>query len=83
MTDGGHIEFFGGIPSDKIPSDEQWARLLEITHDTPAKLLWEVRLENSREFQLGWSVYRSERIPSLLPFAEKLQVELSELRDDE
>ncbi|MCH5375023.1 MAG: aryl-sulfate sulfotransferase, partial [Planctomycetes bacterium] len=76
VTDGGHIEYRGGIPSDKIPSDEQWARILEVTHETPAKRVWEVRLESEREYHLGWSVYRSERIEGLLPFAEKLQGEL-------
>jgi hypothetical protein len=78
VTDGGHIEYLGGVPSDKIPSNQQWARVLEITHETPARLLWEVRLESEPQYELGWSVYRSERIESLLPFAEELQVKLSE-----
>lgn len=78
VTDGGHIEYLGGVPADKVPSDEQWARIFEITYDTPAELVWEVRLESERDLQIGWSVYRSERIASLLPFAEKLQVELTE-----
>ncbi|HSG72852.1 MAG TPA: aryl-sulfate sulfotransferase [Planctomycetaceae bacterium] len=76
VTDGGHIEFADGRPSDIPPSDHQWARVFEITYDTPAEILWEVRLETPVERQLGWSVYRSERIESLEPFAEKLQAEV-------
>ncbi|MBD3672823.1 MAG: aryl-sulfate sulfotransferase [Planctomycetaceae bacterium] len=75
ITDGGHIELEGDIPSDKIPSDHQWARILEITHETPAERVWEVRIESPIEKGLGWSVYRSERIPSITPFAESLIAE--------
>jgi len=78
ITDGGHIELKGGIPSDIIPSDYQWARLLEITHETPAELVWEVKVASPPERKVGWSIYRSERIPSLLPFAESLMRELNQ-----
>lgn len=77
ITDGGHIEYEGDIPSDKIPSDHQWARILEITHESPAELLWEIRIESPLEKQVGWSVYRSERISGMTPFAESLVAELS------
>jgi arylsulfate sulfotransferase len=76
VTDGGHIETADGRPADEIPSDHQWARLFEITYETPAEVVWEVRLKTSPERQLGWSVYRSERIESLEPFAETLQAEV-------
>jgi hypothetical protein len=78
ITDGGHIELEGGIPSDKIPSDYQWARLLEITHEKSPELVWEVKVASPPARNVGWSIYRSERIPSLLPFAESLMQEWSQ-----
>lgn len=82
ITDGGHIELEGKIPSDKIPSDHQWARILEISHETPAELFWELRIESPIEREVGWSVYRSERIENLIPFAESLIEELSNSKPD-
>jgi arylsulfate sulfotransferase len=75
ITDGGHIELKGGIPSDKIPSDYQWARVFEITHGKTPELVWEVKVASPPAKNVGWSIYRSERISSLLPFAESLMRE--------
>lgn len=63
ITDGGHIETEKGIPSNTVPSDYQWARILEVTHDTPAEKVFEVRVDSGPESTLGWSIYRSQRLP--------------------
>jgi len=46
------------------PGTQRWARLIEVTHDQPAEKVWEIRLQ---EDDSGWSIYRSERLPSLYP----------------
>ena len=63
ITDGGRIELADGTPSDRIPSDHQWARILEITRSEPEETVFEVVLDSGLGSNLGWSVYRSERLP--------------------
>jgi arylsulfate sulfotransferase len=46
------------------PGTQRWARLVELTHDQPAEKVWEMRLQ---EDDSNWSIYRSERIPSVYP----------------
>lgn len=67
ITDGGHVHKENGEPSDDVPADHQWARILEVTHTTPAKKVFEVRIDSGAGSDRGWSVYRSQRLPSLAP----------------
>jgi arylsulfate sulfotransferase len=43
---------------------QRWARLVEVTHTQPAEKVWELRFQDD---DLGWSIYRSERIPGVYP----------------
>ena len=36
--------------------------LVEVTHEQPAKIVWDLRLQDAG---LGWSIYRGERLPPL------------------
>ena len=62
---------YGGLVSDAdgIPVGGQaghsWARIVEVTHDTPAEKVFEFFIDDERPD--GWSVYRAERLPSLYP----------------
>ena len=53
-----------GRNSPPGPGTQRWARLVEVTHDQPARKVWEMRLQ---EDDSGWSIYRSERLPGLYP----------------
>jgi hypothetical protein len=67
ITEGGHVHKENGEPSDDVPADHQWARILEVTHTTPANKVFEIRIDSGAGSDKGWSVYRSERLPSLFP----------------
>ena len=43
---------------------QRWARVLEVTHEKPAEKVWEMFLKDD---DLGWSIYRAERLPPLYP----------------
>lgn len=62
---------FGGItlnsetgePTDTPPQSKVYARLIEVTHQTPAVKVFEIQLGSSNvDDKQGWRVYRSERI---------------------
>jgi len=53
-----------GKNSPPGPGTRRWARLMEVTHEQPAEKVWEMRLQ---EDDSGWSIYRSERLPSVYP----------------
>ncbi len=63
VTDGGRIETHERIPSDKIPADYQWARIFEVTRSEPAEKVFEITVDSGLDSSIGWSIYRSERIP--------------------
>lgn len=65
ITDGGHIETADGLPSDDIPGGHQWARIIEVTHDLPSEKVFELRMDSGKDEGIGWSMYRSERLPDL------------------
>ncbi len=46
------------------PGTQRWARLVEVTHTSPAEKVWEMQLKADDS---GWSIYRSERIPGIYP----------------
>ena len=53
-----------GVNSPPGPGTQRWARVLELTHGQPAEKVWEMRLQDD---DMGWSIYRAERLPSLYP----------------
>lgn len=65
VTDGGHIETEDGTPHDDVPGERQWARLFEITRDSPPEKVFEVRLDSGLGSPFGWSVYRATRLRNL------------------
>lgn len=78
ITDGGRIELADGTPADLIPSDHQWARILEVTHAQPAEKLFEVVIDSGLESPQGWSVYRSERLAGLEALSDLATAALNE-----
>jgi arylsulfate sulfotransferase len=64
VTDGGRVTQPDGLPGFHPAQGRKWARILEVTHETPAEVVFEVLLDDPR---CGWTVYRSERLPSLYP----------------
>ena len=64
ITDGGRVVQPNGLPGAHPAQGRKWARILEVTHTTPALVVFEVLIDDPRQ---GWTVYRSERLPSLYP----------------
>lgn len=64
VTDGGRVVQPNGLPGFHPAQGRKWARVLEVTHTTPAEVVFEVLLDDPR---CGWTVYRSERLASLYP----------------
>jgi len=62
ITDGGHMRGKNGKPSGSIFGGHHWARILEVTHDSPADKVWEIIMDDPAR---GWAVFRADRIPSL------------------
>ncbi len=71
ITSGGEIRGEDGEQTDAVPGVRQWAEIFEVTHpnrDTKldSEKIFEVIIEaNSSEPNIGWSIYRSERIDDL------------------
>ena len=63
ITDGGRIKDKDGNDTGSFVG-RHWARIIEVTRDTPAEKVFELHIE---EPSMGWAVYRSERLPSLYP----------------
>jgi arylsulfate sulfotransferase len=64
VTDGGRVRTPDGKPADHPAMGQKWARVLEVTHEMPAEVVFEVVIDDPT---FGWTVYRSERLPSLYP----------------
>ncbi len=64
VTDGGRVRRPNGLPGVHPAQGHKWARVFEVTHETPARVVFEVVIDDPR---WGWTVYRSERLPSLYP----------------
>lgn len=64
VTDGGRVTRPNGLPGVHPNQGRKWARVFEVTHTTPAEVVFEVLIDDHRA---GWTVYRSERLPSLYP----------------
>jgi arylsulfate sulfotransferase len=68
VTDGAHTTDDAGQPVNDPPGSQQWARLVEVTHDDDPQIVWELLIDDRQTRpQIGWSVYRAERVRSLYP----------------
>ena len=64
VTDGGRVRQPNGLPGVHPAHGQKWARVAEVTHENPPSVVFEVVIDDPR---WGWTVYRSERLPSLYP----------------
>lgn len=64
VTDGGRVRGRDGKPSASPIGGKHWARIFEVTHESPAEKVFEIVIDDDRG---GWAVYRSQRVPSLYP----------------
>jgi arylsulfate sulfotransferase len=64
VTVGAQETNAAGVNSPPGLGTQRWARVMELTHDQPAEKVWEMRLQDN---DMGWSIYRAERLPSLYP----------------
>ncbi len=62
VTDGGRVRLPDGRPGFHPAQGRKWARIVEVTHDRPAEVVFEIVIDDPR---CGWTVYRSERLASL------------------
>lgn len=53
-----------GNNAPRGPGLKRWARVLEVTHGESSEKVWEMRLQDD---DLGWSIYRADRLPPLYP----------------
>lgn len=66
ITDGGRLETRTGAAVGFPPGDIQWGRVLEVTRDNPAEVVWELHVsEQGRRNRSGSSIYRAERLRGL------------------
>ena len=66
VTDGGRVSDKEGNVSDDIQGGHHWARIAEVTHTTPPEKVFEIVVDDrDKESQIGWAVYRSERLAGL------------------
>jgi hypothetical protein len=61
ITDGARVTEPENDTDDS--PDHQWARILEVTHTTPAETVFELVIDDDPPS--GWRVYRAGRLPSL------------------
>ena len=64
ITHAGLTEDVAGTPDD-TSDDIGWARIVEVTHTTPAEIVFDLVIKEGPE--VGWRVYRAERLASLYP----------------
>ena len=67
VTDGGRVTDEQGRPTDDLSSGLRWARIVEVTHTTPAEKVFELIIRDEENPEVGWIVYRAERLRSLYP----------------
>jgi arylsulfate sulfotransferase len=68
ITFGGITLDAEGIKTDSVPTSKKSARIIEVTHTTPAEKVFDLSIEDSTPETLnGWTIYRSERLHSLYP----------------
>lgn len=66
MTDGGRITDDKVKLSENVSGARKWARIVEVTHTTPARKVFELIVGDESKADLpGWAIYRSRHLPSL------------------
>jgi len=66
ITDGFRNTDAQGKATDSGTGASRWARVVEVTHETPAQKVFELIVgDPSRTSPPGWTVYRAVRMPSL------------------
>lgn len=66
ICDGGRMESRTGAPLGEPPAAVYWGRVLEVTRDNPADVVFEVHFsEKGQNNAWGSSIYRAERLPAL------------------
>ena len=65
ITDGGMITDRRNRRTYQIPGDRQWARIVELDRKSSNAKVFELHIGSDKGGRFGWSVYRSERLPSL------------------
>ena len=63
ITDGARVTQLESDTED--PPDHQLARILEVTHTSPAEIVFKLVIDDDPP--TGWRVYRAGRLPSLYP----------------
>lgn len=66
VADGGRTRTKDGKDGASPIAGHHWARVFEVTHESPAEKVWEIVIDDP---EMGWAVYRSVRYPSLYPNA--------------
>ncbi len=61
ITDGGEISLPDGTPAP-LGLGKNWASVMEVTRDERAESVFELQIRGDQP-QVGWSIYRSMRIP--------------------
>ncbi len=67
VTDGGRVTDSEGRPTNDLQTGLRWARIVEVTHTTPPEKVFELIIRDESNPEVGWIVYRAERLPSLYP----------------
>ncbi len=68
ITFGGITLDSEGVPTDTVVPSKVSARIVEVTHETPAEIVFELSIvDNTPDLNNGWTIYRSERLHSLYP----------------
>lgn len=76
ITDGAHVTDENDEQVNSPPGAHQWARLVEVTHDEDPEVVWELFIDDRQTRpDIGWSVYRAERIPSLYPASTTVETD--------
>lgn len=66
VTNGGEIRDEHGRQTDVTPGIQQWAEIFEVTYGNDSSKVFELIVETQPERpNIGWSIYRSERIANL------------------
>lgn len=64
VTDGGRVRTRDGGDSTSVVGGKHWARIFEVTHESPADKVFEIVIDDP---ETGWAVFRADRFPSLYP----------------
>ena len=68
ITDGGRIRDEVGQQSGEIVGGQHWARVVEVTGSAQSEKVFEIIVDSAPGAEdIGWAVYRSERLTSLYP----------------